>query len=155
MLGKTVCDSSRRDMNKRHTADGYARDRKTGVILSHLGPGLTNAATGVANAALDSIDGHHCGDIQSYFYGRHHIRSSTSQRCQPGGDLSSVLQAGVSRGSRQDLPRPSARSIWRSQARPGSRRHSDGQFSADLDVNAFKPYADRAPGLDPETAERS
>ena len=39
-----------------HAADAYARVRKkAGVVLSHLGPGLTNAATGVANAALDSI----------------------------------------------------------------------------------------------------
>ena len=37
-----------------HMADGYARaKRQTAVVLSHLGPGLTNAATGVANAALD------------------------------------------------------------------------------------------------------
>jgi hypothetical protein len=27
-----------------------ARDGKPGVLLTHLGPGLTNAATGVANA---------------------------------------------------------------------------------------------------------
>ena len=39
-----------------HAADGYARvTKKAAVVLSHLGPGLTNAATGVANAALDSI----------------------------------------------------------------------------------------------------
>jgi acetolactate synthase-1/2/3 large subunit len=39
-----------------HAADGYARiTKKASVVLSHLGPGLTNAATGVANAALDSI----------------------------------------------------------------------------------------------------
>ena len=39
-----------------HAADGYARvTRKAAVVLTHLGPGLTNAATGVANAALDSI----------------------------------------------------------------------------------------------------
>jgi len=39
-----------------HIADGYARaKRTTAVVLSHLGPGLTNASTGVANAALDSI----------------------------------------------------------------------------------------------------
>ena len=45
---------------------------KPGVVLSHLGPGLTNAATGVANAALDSIPMVViAGDVQSYFYGRH------------------------------------------------------------------------------------
>jgi len=56
-----------------HAADGYARvTGKASVLLSHLGPGLTNAATGVANAALD------CtpmvviaGDIPSHYYGKH------------------------------------------------------------------------------------
>src|SRR4026209_779400 len=39
-----------------HAADGYARaSGKPGVLLTHLGPGLTNATTGVANVALDSI----------------------------------------------------------------------------------------------------
>ena len=56
-----------------HAADGYARAKKqTAVLLSHVGPGMTNAATGVANAALD------CtpmvviaGDIPSHYYGKH------------------------------------------------------------------------------------
>ncbi|MHA6251839.1 thiamine pyrophosphate-binding protein [Oceanobacillus sp. CAU 1775] len=56
-----------------HMADGYARvKKKTAVLLSHLGPGLTNAATGVANAALDSIPMVViAGDIPSHFYGKH------------------------------------------------------------------------------------
>ena len=42
-----------------HAADGYARvTGKASVVLSHLGPGLSNAATGVANAALDCIPQH-------------------------------------------------------------------------------------------------
>src|ERR1700677_3672667 len=48
--------SSRHEQVAAHAADGYARaSGKPGVMLSHLGPGLTNSATGVANAALDSI----------------------------------------------------------------------------------------------------
>ena len=48
--------NSRHEQVAAHAADGYARAKKeTSVILSHLGPGLTNAATGVATAALDSI----------------------------------------------------------------------------------------------------
>src|SRR5882724_12212820 len=48
--------STRHEQVAAHAADGYARaSGKTGVLLTHLGPGLTNAATGVANAALDSI----------------------------------------------------------------------------------------------------
>lgn len=56
-----------------HAADGYARAKKeTSVVLSHVGPGLTNAATGVANAALDSIPMVViAGDIPSHFYGKH------------------------------------------------------------------------------------
>jgi acetolactate synthase-1/2/3 large subunit len=38
-----------------HAADGYFRvTHKPGVVLVHVGPGMTNAVTGVANAALDS-----------------------------------------------------------------------------------------------------
>src|SRR5947199_7996151 len=56
-----------------HAADGYARaSHKTSVVLSHLGPGLTNAATGVANAALDSIPMVViAGDVPSHYYGKH------------------------------------------------------------------------------------
>ena len=56
-----------------HAADAYARvTGKASVVLSHLSPGLTNCATGVANAALD------CtpmvviaGDIPTHYYGKH------------------------------------------------------------------------------------
>lgn len=56
-----------------HMADGYARVKnKTSVLLSHVGPGMTNASTGVANAALDAIPMVViAGDIPSHFYGKH------------------------------------------------------------------------------------
>lgn len=56
-----------------HMADGYARVKKrASVVLSHVGPGLTNATTGVANAALDSIPMVViAGDIPTHFYGKH------------------------------------------------------------------------------------
>src|SRR5437762_9384980 len=56
-----------------HMADGYARAKKqTSVVLSHLGPGLTNAATGVANAALDSIPMVViAGDVPTHYHGKH------------------------------------------------------------------------------------
>jgi acetolactate synthase-1/2/3 large subunit len=55
-----------------HAADGYARVKhQASVLLVHLGPGMTNAVTGVANAALD------CtpmvviaGDIPTHFFGK-------------------------------------------------------------------------------------
>jgi acetolactate synthase-1/2/3 large subunit len=56
-----------------HAADGYARATgKASVVLSHLSPGLTNAATGVANAALDCIPMVViAGDVPSHYYGKH------------------------------------------------------------------------------------
>lgn len=56
-----------------HAADGYARaSRQTSVLLTHLGPAMTNAVTGVANAALDCIPMVViAGDIPSHYYGKH------------------------------------------------------------------------------------
>jgi acetolactate synthase-1/2/3 large subunit len=64
--------SFRHEQFAAHAADGYFRvTHKPGVLMTHLGPGMTNAVTGVANAALDSsamvvI----CGDIPSQHFGR-------------------------------------------------------------------------------------
>jgi acetolactate synthase-1/2/3 large subunit len=65
--------STRHEQVAAHAADGYARATGTpGVVLLHVGPGLTNGVTGVANAALDSIPMVViAGDAQSYFQGRH------------------------------------------------------------------------------------
>lgn len=65
--------NTRHEQMAAHMADGYARAKKrTAVLLSHLGPGLTNAATGVANAALDGIPMVViAGDIPSHYYGKH------------------------------------------------------------------------------------
>jgi acetolactate synthase-1/2/3 large subunit len=65
--------NTRHEQVAAHMADGYARaGRTTGVVLSHLGPGLTNAATGVANAGLDSVPlVVIAGDIPSHYYGKH------------------------------------------------------------------------------------
>ncbi len=56
-----------------HAADGYARvTGRASVVLSHLSPGLTNCATGVANAALDCIPMVViAGDIPTHYYGKH------------------------------------------------------------------------------------
>src|SRR5210317_2449230 len=46
--------------------------RRASVVLSHLSPGLTNCATGVANAALDCIPMVViAGDIPTHYYGKH------------------------------------------------------------------------------------
>jgi acetolactate synthase-1/2/3 large subunit len=65
--------NTRHEQVAAHAADGYARaSKKTAVLLSHLSPGLTNAATGVATASLDSIPMVViAGDVPTHFYGKH------------------------------------------------------------------------------------
>jgi acetolactate synthase I/II/III large subunit len=64
--------SFRHEQLAAHAADGFFRvTHKPGVLMTHLGPGLTNAITGVANASLDSsamvvI----AGDIPTQHFGR-------------------------------------------------------------------------------------
>lgn len=84
--------TSRHEQIAAHAADGYARATgKVGVVLSHLGPGLTNATTGVATAALDSVPMVVlAGDVPSHYYGRHphqeinlHADADQSQMYRP------------------------------------------------------------------------
>src|SRR5215218_2034209 len=65
--------SVRHEQIAAHAADGYARaSGKVGVLMTHLGPGLTNAATGVANASLDSIPMVViAGDVPTHYHGKH------------------------------------------------------------------------------------
>ncbi|MEO7156516.1 MAG: thiamine pyrophosphate-binding protein [Vicinamibacterales bacterium] len=65
--------NTRHEQIAAHMADGYARAKKTtAVVLSHLGPGLTNASTGVANAALDSVPMVViAGDVPTHYHGKH------------------------------------------------------------------------------------
>ncbi|MFV0438551.1 MAG: thiamine pyrophosphate-binding protein [Desulfopila sp.] len=65
--------NTRHEQIASHAADGYARvSGRASVVLSHLGPGMTNAATGVANAALDCIPMVViAGDVPSHYYGKH------------------------------------------------------------------------------------
>src|SRR5512143_3417335 len=65
--------NTRHEQIAAHAADGYARATKqASVVLTHLSPGLTNAATGVANAALDSIPMVViAGDVPTHYYGKH------------------------------------------------------------------------------------
>ena len=47
---------ARHEQTAAHAADGYARvTGKPGVLLLHVGPGMMNAVTGVATAAMDSV----------------------------------------------------------------------------------------------------
>ena len=74
MAGSTIqFVNVRHEQVAAHAADGYARvTNQAAVVLTHLGPGLTNAATGVANAALDCIPMVViAGDVPSHYFGKH------------------------------------------------------------------------------------
>ena len=65
--------SNRHEAVASTAADGYARvTNKASVVMCHLGPGITNVLTGVANAAFDSIPMVViAGDVPSYYFGKH------------------------------------------------------------------------------------
>ena len=154
--------TSRHEQISAHSADGYARvSGKPGVVLSHLGPGLTNAATGVANAALDSIAlVVIAGDIPSHYYGRHpHQEFNLHQ----DADQSQIYRPFCKRVYRvdraADLPRALERAFHlATSGRPGPVLVDVPMdfFSADLPVDAFDqvPAEIARPALDPATAER-
>lgn len=91
--------SVRHEQVAAHAADGYARvKREASVLFVHLGPGMTNAVTGVANAALDFIPMVViAGDVPSYYYGRH-----PHQEVQLHCD-----------GSQYDIYKPFVKRAWR------------------------------------------
>jgi acetolactate synthase-1/2/3 large subunit len=91
--------NTRHEQIAAHMADGYARAKHTtAVLLSHLGPGLTNAATGVANAALDSVPMVViAGDIPSHYYGKH-----------PHQEVNLHADA-----SQSEIYRPFCKRVWR------------------------------------------
>ena len=154
--------STRHEQVAAHAADGYARaSGKVGVVLTHLGPGLTNATTGVANAALDSIPMVViAGDIPSYYYGRHpHQEVNLHQ----DADQSQIYRPFCKRVYRvdraADLPRVMERAFHLAQSgRPGPVLVSIPMdfLSADLPLDAFQQIpADIArPSIDPSAAEK-
>lgn len=91
--------NTRHEQIAAHAADGYARAKKTtAVVLSHLGPGMSNASTGVANAALDCIPMVVIiGDIPSHYYGKH-----PHQEVNLHSD-----------GSQSEMYRPFCKRVWR------------------------------------------
>lgn len=154
--------TTRHEQVAAHAADGYARaSGKPGVLLTHLGPGLTNAATGVANAALDSIPMVVIsGDIPSYYYGRHPHQEFNLHQDADQFQIYRPFCKRVYRVDRAaDLPRIMERAFHLAQSgRPGPVLVSVPMdvFSADLPVNAFSqmPATIAPPALDSDTAER-
>jgi acetolactate synthase-1/2/3 large subunit len=152
--------TTRHEQTAAHAADGYARATgKPGVLMTHLGPGLTNAATGVANAALDSIPMVVIsGDIQSYYHGRHPHQEVNLHQDADQFQIYRPFCKRVYRVDRAaDLPRVIERAFHLAQAgRPGPVLVDVGMdiFSADLPVGAFAkvPAPIVRPGLDRATA---
>jgi acetolactate synthase-1/2/3 large subunit len=154
--------SVRHEQVAAHAADGYARaSGKVGVLMTHLGPGLTNAATGVANAALDSIPMVViAGDIPSYYYGRHpHQEINLHQDADQFQIYRPFCKRVYRVDSVRDLPRIVERAFHLAQSgRPGPVLVDVPMdvFSADLEIDAFSttPPEIAKAGLDPATAAR-
>ncbi|HVY92216.1 MAG TPA: thiamine pyrophosphate-binding protein [Bryobacteraceae bacterium] len=154
--------STRHEQIAAHAADGYARaSGKPGVLLTHLGPGLTNATTGVANAALDSIPMVVLsGDIPSHYYGRHPHQEVNLHADADQYEIYRPFCKRIYRVDRvQDLPRIVERAFHLSTSgRPGPVLVDIPMdiFSADLAVDSFSkvPPVLSRPALDPAMAER-
>jgi acetolactate synthase-1/2/3 large subunit len=154
--------STRHEQVAAHAADGYARaSGKPGVLLTHLGPGLTNAATGVANAALDSIPlVVIAGDVPSYYFGRHPHQEVNLHMDADQYQIYRPFCKRIYRVDRaEDLPRTVERAFHLAQSgRPGPVLVDVPMdiFSADLPDNAFlsTPPPITRPTIDPDTAAR-
>jgi acetolactate synthase-1/2/3 large subunit len=106
------------------SAAGYARATgKPAVVLTHVGPGLTNAATGIMTAALDSVAMVViAGDIPSYYFGRHPHQEIN---LHADADQAAICRPFVKRAWRpqrvQDLGRFAERAFWTATSgRPGA-----------------------------------
>src|SRR6186713_1787640 len=154
--------STRHEQVAAHAADGYARaSGKPGVLMTHLGPGLTNAATGVANAALDSIPMVViAGDVPSHYFGRHPHQEFNLHQDADQFQIYRPFCKRVYRVDRvEDLPRVIERAFHLAPAgRPGPVLVDVPMdlFSEDLPVDAFRqvPTSMARPALSPATVAR-
>ena len=115
---------ARHEQAAAHAADGYARvSGKPGVVLLHVGPGMMNAVTGVATAALDSVPlVAISGDIPSHFYGRH---PHQEVNLHGDADQTAIYRPFVKRAWHvhrvEDLARFAERAFWTATSgRPGA-----------------------------------
>ncbi|MEU4235814.1 thiamine pyrophosphate-binding protein [Actinoplanes sp. NPDC026619] len=115
---------ARHEQTAAHAADGYARATgKPGVVLLHVGPGMMNAVTGVATAALDSVPLIAIsGDIPSYMYGRH---PHQEVNLHADADQTAIYRPFVKRAwhvhRAEDLARFTERAFWTATSgRPGA-----------------------------------
>lgn len=146
-------------------ADGYARvAHKASVVMCHLGPGLTNATTGVANAAFDSIPMVViAGDVPSYYYGKH-PHQEVNLHCD--GSQYDIFKPFVKRAWRIDRPEAFPEILDKAfrlaeSGRPGPVLISVpmDMFSREIETECFeRTYRDShetiKPALDPDTAKQ-
>jgi acetolactate synthase-1/2/3 large subunit len=115
--------SFRHEQIAAHAADAYFRaTHKPGVVLVHVGPGMTNAVTGVANASLDSsamlvI----AGDIPSFHFGQ-----------DPHQEIKLHMD-----GAQFEIYRPFVKRAWRVH---------DANFIPDIITRAFNIAISGRPG---------
>lgn len=158
--------SVRHEQIAAHAADGYSRGKDCqvpGVLMTHLGPGLANATTGVAEASLNAVPMVViAGDVPSCYFGRH-----------PHQEVNLHADA-----SQYEIYRPFVKRAWRVDraelmpeimdkafrlamtGRPGPVLVSVPMdiFSMELDVRFFDARIDNfpllpKPGLDTKTAK--
>ncbi|MDQ0596094.1 acetolactate synthase-1/2/3 large subunit [Streptomyces canus] len=152
---------ARHEQAAAHAADGYARATgRPGVLLTHVGPGMMNAVTGVATAALDSIPlVVISGDIPSYYHGRH---PHQEVNLHADADQSAIYRPFTKRTWHvqrvQDLGRATERAFWTATSgRPGAVLVN---VPMDLFNRRVQPYDHPLPvhlgrpGLDEPTAGR-
>ncbi|OLF18560.1 thiamine pyrophosphate-binding protein [Actinophytocola xanthii] len=155
---------ARHEQAAAHAADGYARmTGKPGVLLVHVGPGMTNAVTGVATAALDSVPlVTIAGDIPSYYYGRH---PHQEVNLHADADQTSIYRPFVKRAWAvhrvEDLARFTERAFWTATSgRPGAVLLNVPMdlFSRQVSEDSATAYPavglSPAPALPPEDARR-
>jgi acetolactate synthase-1/2/3 large subunit len=115
---------ARHEQAAAHAADGYARaSGKPGVVLLHVGPGMMNAVTGVATAAMDSVPlVVISGDVPSYYSGRH---PHQEVNLHADADQTAIYRPFVKRAwhvhRAEDLSRLAERAFWTATSgRPGA-----------------------------------
>lgn len=114
----------RHEQTAAHAADGYARATgRPGVVLTHVGPGMMNAVTGVASAAMDSVPlVVISGDVPSYYHGRH---PHQEVNLHADADQKAIYESFVKRIWKphrvEDLGRFTERAFWAATSgRPGA-----------------------------------
>ncbi len=132
-------------------------------MLSHLSPGLTNASTGVANAALDCIPMVViAGDVPSYYYGKHphqevnlHADASQYEIYRPfvKSALAGRYAGTAARTPCEGLPVGRKQPAWPGEAQSALMDF----FSAQIEIALWDRAASgvrslTAPGLDDDTA---